>query len=314
MFESIVYNSSGESVKSFFINDDIEYVDGRVHKGKRCYYKGVGVPYRTHFIKEESISHDYAVSNSAHGNVFYAGYVVSKKNFINKKGIFLEPYQPFFPDAIGSCSIKEGPLVMNSVVFERSSVEIFDCIEIDVGDYEDRQFYYELDYKCKRKTYLNEGDPHKLTELLNYMIASDWNFLWDKATIKDVSLDGRVTDVADLFISNKMSHKLGSIYSVLYSLSYFDQKKFLEFLSVNDLEHKDARWFVFNAIKLLERNGIDVTELNPGDLSTQNYKELVIRHIVSGKNCAYCSCDLFMDNGDSIRNKYIEKTKKEIRY
>lgn len=315
MFEVKVYDEDGEVYKTFDIDDDLEYIGGRVHKGKKSYYKGVGIPYKSHFVDRSKLSSEYTQIKSISGDVFYAGQAAIKDKFKNKTGIFLEKYQEFFPDAIGSCSVKEGPLVINSVIFEKSSVEVYDCKEIDVGDYKDKQYYYELDYLCKRKGYLEDnGDPKKLTELIDYMIQEDWNFLWDKATIRDISDDGRVTDVADLFTSNNLMHKLGSVYSLLYSLHHFDKNKFNDFIKVNNLKHPDARWFVFNSVLLLMRNGVNVTELNPDNLTTQNYNELVIHYIAAGKNCGHCSCDLFTDNGNKIRDQYIEQIKKQINY
>ena len=86
---------------------------------------------------------------------------ICKKCFSGKVGVFTEKYQPFFPDSIGSCASKEGPVVINSINFEKSSIEVFDCVEIDS---EEDQYYYEVDYKCKRKKYTDDGDPKKLRE------------------------------------------------------------------------------------------------------------------------------------------------------
>ena len=74
-----VYDKNGEPYKKFFINDDVEYVHGRVYKGKSCYYKGIGVPYRSHHILSENITDEYDhIKNS---DVFYVGHAVSKKCF-----------------------------------------------------------------------------------------------------------------------------------------------------------------------------------------------------------------------------------------
>ena len=45
MTDILVYDKFGSVVDTIFINDTLEHIDGRVSKGKDCYYKGVGVPY-----------------------------------------------------------------------------------------------------------------------------------------------------------------------------------------------------------------------------------------------------------------------------
>ena len=39
-----IYNNKGVQVDSFHIDDTLEYVNGRVNKGDKAYYKGSGVP------------------------------------------------------------------------------------------------------------------------------------------------------------------------------------------------------------------------------------------------------------------------------
>ena len=43
MVDVPIYNKQGEQVDTFHIDDDtLEYVNGRVNKGSKCYYKGSG--------------------------------------------------------------------------------------------------------------------------------------------------------------------------------------------------------------------------------------------------------------------------------
>ena len=306
-----VYDKNGEPHKKFFINDDVEYVHGRVYKGKNCYYKGIGVPYRSHHILSENITDEYDhIKNS---DVFYVGHAVSKKCFSGKVGVFTEKYQPFFPDSIGSCASKEGPVVINSINFEKSSIEVFDCIEIDS---EEDQYYYEVDYKCKRKKYTDDGDPKKLRDLIDHMICNDWNFLWDKGAINDVSFDGRVCDVGDLFISNELKHKLGTVYSVLYSLCAVNKNKYYEFLKFNNLEHPKYYgdfWFIYNSICILQQNNIDTSKIFYSDDFKKNYKNAVLNYLVVGKNAAYCACDAFIGQGDKVMKTYVDRAKIDLK-
>ena len=295
-----IYNNEGTAYKSFIVDDDIEYVDGRVYKGKNCYYKGIGVPYKGHHVFNVTDEYQYIQDP----DIFYLGHNVRKKCFIGKTGVFEEFFQPFFPDYIGSCSGKEGPIVLHSMMFGLSSIEIFDCIPIDE---EADQYYYICDYKCKRKRYLDEGDPHKLRTLIDYMVSNDWNSLWDKNAIGDVTADGRVSDVADLFESSELKHKLGTVYSHLYSLHTKDKQKYKEFLDINGLQHPDDYgdyWFIYNSIHILHENGIDIHELSPHENMYDNYKHAVVNYLASGRNTAYCACNAYIDQGDKVMEEY----------
>lgn len=302
-----IYNAQGIQINELSINDEIQYLNGRVQKGTKCYYKGIGIPYRYHTMTEFD-DLNYEVIQQT--DIFYLGYEVVKKCFKGKTGIFQERYQPFFPDFIGTCSVKEGTIVLNSTIFEKSSVEVLDYV---LYDEENVQSYYMLDYKCGRQAYLtNNGNPVKLRELLDYMIQNNWNFLWDKGAISDVSLEGLVSDVADLFISNDLSHKIGTVYCILHSLMKLNFDKYLEFLQVNNLIHHDSRSLIFNAVEILHLNGVDVSELFAYDTINKNYKNIVMNYLIVGKNCAYCACDLYKNNGEKIKDQYVEMIEKQM--
>jgi hypothetical protein len=301
-----IYDTHGEKVDQLEIADDLEFIDGRVSKGKNSYYKGVGVNYTRQFVPSIP-NDDYKILTKS--DVFYVGYHVAKKCFDGKFGIFQEKFSHFYPDFIGACSIKEGLIVLNSITFPLSSVEVVDYVEFDTVN---KQSYYELLYKCGRKKYVDEGNPTKLRELIDYTVKNDWNFLWDKGTIRDISADGLVTDVADMFKSDDMVHKVGSIYSVLYSLGRFNRSKYLEFIKHNGLNHIDERSFVFNVIKLLELNGIDIGPLLKYSDVNQAYRYILLNYIVNGKNCAYCACDMFTPYGEIVKNQYIEGVRKKF--
>jgi hypothetical protein len=301
-----IYDAQGIQVNQLNIDDDIQYVNGRVQRGRNCYYKGIGIPYRYHTMLE--FDDQYKVVQKT--DIFYLGYEVIKKCFEGKTGIFQERFQPFFPDFIGSCGVKEGTIVLNSTIFEFSSVDVLDYV---LYDEENVQSYYMLDYKCGRYTYLTDGgEPDRLRDLLEYMIRNDWNFLWDKGSISDVSKYGLVTDVADLFVSRELSHKLGTVYSILHSLMKLNRDKYNEFLRVNNLNHVDQRSLVFNSIELLWRVGVDVSEFFKYETTNQNYKHIVLNYLIVGKNCAYCACDLYKNNGEKIKDQYVEMVEKQM--
>ena len=124
-----IYNQQGNKTNQIVINDDLTYVRGRVWKGSKHYYKGTGIPYKFHHILDVENDNDY--EDIIKTDIFYMGYQVTKKVWKNKTGIFQSRYQPFFPDHIGGCSIKERTITDNSRAFKRSSVEIIDVINYD---------------------------------------------------------------------------------------------------------------------------------------------------------------------------------------
>lgn len=301
-----IFNSSGNVASEIEIDDELEYVSGRVYKGKNHYYKGVGISYKFHHLPADKITSEYLFHRDC--NIFYLGMQVSKYVFESKTGIFQERYQPFFPDFIGTCSGKEGTIVLNSETFKLSSVQVHDIVQYDK---ENDQAYYILDYKCERKRYLKDnGNPQKLFQLLKHMIENDWNFLWDKNSVGDITPSGEVSDVADLFVSDTLEHKFGTIYSLLYSMGKTSFKKYQELILFCNLIHLDETDYVFNAIKLLEKFGVSTNIITPFENNVANYQHAVLNFLITGKNCAYCSCDLYKSNGEAVRDVYIRNTTK----
>ena len=108
MFISI-YDECGKIHDKINIKDDIEYVNGRVYKGKKHYYKGIGIDYSGHYLLDYDENYRFIEST----NIFYLGDLVSKKCFEKKYGIFKEKYQPHLSDYIGTCGAKELSLIEN---------------------------------------------------------------------------------------------------------------------------------------------------------------------------------------------------------
>jgi len=166
-------------VDSFFINDTLEHVDGRVCKGDKHWYKGAGIPYTAHHIPEmkEGYVRHYTC------DVFYIGECVTKSCFEFKKGVFMERFQPHFADWIGACGEKELQIVENlwEYRFDKSAIEVHEWQEIA-----DDQYYLVCDYPYGRTNYLQAPKPENLMRLIGYMIDNDWNFPWDKSSITDI--------------------------------------------------------------------------------------------------------------------------------
>jgi len=293
MFISI-YDECGKIHDKINIKDDIEYVNGRVYKGKKHYYKGIGIDYSGHYLLDYDENYRFIEST----DIFYLGDLVSKKCFEKKHGIFKEKYQPHLSDYIGTCGAKELSLIENTLEFEKSSVEIINCVKIDSLD---NQYYFELIYHCNRKQFNNNSDIFLLWDLLEYMIENNWNFPWDKCSITDITYDSRVSDVADIFSSSRLEDKFGTIYSVLYSLCHYNYEKYEDFLKVKNLNHKHHSDFIFNTAKILEIFNINIDSLLKHKNKQQNYIYNVYNILFEGKNCADC---VLPDYGNFVRQQY----------
>lgn len=317
MVEIPIYNNKGVKVNSLHISDTLEYVDGRVCKGQDYYYKGVGVPYHSHHIYSEDTTNEYDIISKS--DIFYLGNCVSKKSYQNKTGIFQEKFQPHFTDWIGACGIKELNIFENLYDeggFEFNAIEVFEYQTIDETN---QQYYLKVDYPDGRKNYLENPNSDDLRRLIDYMIQNNWNFPWDKNSISDVSINSKVTDVADIFKSQEISHKIGSVYSVLYSLFNADRNQYFKFCEKNNMMHQNQMSFVFNALQLLAYNDVDVSFLFK-ESQIETYKNIVLNYLVNGKNCGFCgvgSCkgrkDVNQSYGEEIRDEYVKRTREQLK-
>ena len=312
----LVHDKKGSIVNSIELNDTIEYVDGRVCKGNKSYYKGVGIPYEYHHIQPEEMSDEYDLIEKS--DIFYIGNCVSKKVFSGKTGIFQEKYQSHFTDWIGACGIKELNILENLYDegrFEMSAIEVFGYETIDKDN---QQYYLSVDYPDGRINYVNDPNAVELRNLLDYMIQNDWNFPWDKDSISDINSKSKVTDVADLFRSDELKHKIGSVYSVLYSLYETDKNLYLDFCNINKIPHYGQISFVINTLTLLAYNKVDVRSLYE-KTPMATYKNIVKNYIIPGKNCGFCgvgSCkrreDENLSYGEYIMREYSKKFSHDI--
>jgi len=311
-----VYDKSGNVVNKIDLNDSIEFVDGRVYKGDKCYYKGVGIPYQFHHIHPSDMSDEYDYITTC--DVFYIGNLVSKKSFVGKTGVFQEKYQTHFTDWIGACGVKELNIFENLYDengFEMTAVEVLGYETIDK---ENEQYYLKVDYPDGRENYLTNPNPKELRVLVDYMIQNDWNFPWDKNCISDINFKSKITDVADIFKSAEISHKIGTVYSILHSLYQNDKTAYLRFCEANSLMHSGRISFVLNTITLLYYNNVDITGLYK-NTPVDTYKNVIYNYLITGKNCGFCgvgSCKGRLDSnqsyGEEIRQEYIRRAQLEL--
>jgi hypothetical protein len=191
-----------------------------------------------------------------------------------------------------------------------SAIEVFGYETIDKDK---QQYYLSVDYPDGRINYVNAPNAVELRNLLDYMIQNDWNFPWDKDSISDINSKSKVTDVADLFRSDELKHKIGSVYSVLYSLYKTDKNLYLDFCNVNKIPHYGQISFVINTLTLLAYNKVDVRSLYE-KTPIATYKNIVKNYIIPGKNCGFCgvgSCkrreDENLSYGEYIMREYSKK-------
>ena len=91
-------------------------------------------------------------------------------------------------------------------------------------------------------------------------------------------------------------------------------EQYYEFLEYMKLGHDNQTSFITNSILILENNGIDTLPLKPFDDDMKNFKHTVLNFLLQGKNCAYCSCDMFIHEGDLVRDDYVRRVSKQLQH
>jgi hypothetical protein len=298
-----VYDNNGEVTQVLNLPEYLTPVSGRVSKSDSgAYYKGAGVSYSYQL----AIKPDPSYTVVEKSDVFYCGYVVRNPKFEGKVGIFQDKYQPYFSDFIGTCGPKELKLIKNAREFDRAGVSLLDYVEHDT---ENHQYYFVLDYVCDRRKFLPDGDTRDLLDLLYFMVQEGWNLPWDKTSINDISEGGMVFDVADMFKSKHLVHKLGTVYSVFYSLARMDRLKYLELLHCIGLteEHSDDTYTVLAAMRFLTDIGVSYYDLIPPELEEDNDKLrwfMLGNVLAQGRNCAHQE---FPEMGETARISYRDR-------
>lgn len=294
-----IYDSTGSVISQVELPEPVQYVSGRTSKGESgLYYKGVGARYSVHSALDPK-----GYSEATPSEVFYYGYDVVNAAWRGKFGIFQTRMQPYFSDFIGSCGPKELKLIANANAFDLSAVQFKGCVEYDPAN---NQRYFMLEYEDGARTdwVKDGGKVNDLLGLIDYMLTENWNLPWDKGAISDVSASGKVHDVADMFISNEAIHKLGTVYSLLYSMRKKHPNKYYECITTAGFKHHDNRDVLMIAVSLLERSGIDVSFAFPARARDEwdIYYHLVANCLLAGKNCGYVENAV---DGDRIRQQYV---------
>ena len=274
----------------------VYWVRGRSGVGESgLWYKGIGTLYRCHMVKNVN---GYRVI----GQAVYGGWVVQYIPWVNRFGIFQERNQWYFSEWIGGAGKREAKIVKNADEFPLSAVKVVDVIPVMDG-----HNVYVMEMRGGKGVCRN---VKKVLKLLEVMLGEGWNFPWDKGAIRDVNEEGLVTDVADLFKSDDVKHKFGTVYAVLYSMRQLIPEVAGEFereVGVS-LELKELP---FSCLKVMKRLEYDVSGVYDGRVkwSWDGYKRLVLDVLIEGKNCAGLE---FPEFGEEVKKWYKGKVLKEI--
>jgi len=279
-----IHDAAGNETHLIPIHDRLTYVNGRVCKGEKgFYYKGAGCTYQHHHVLDPK-----GYSNPQRAEVFYYGYRVSTPNWVGKFGIFPQKMQPFFSDLAGACGPKELKIIKNSEQFMMSSVRVDNVVNWTEDS--NGQYYFVLRYLCGREKYLDNPNPKLLLELLDYMLTDGWCAPWDKGFIGDITNDGRISDVADLFRSTVLKHKLGTVYAAFYSLWKRNKEEFsrvADELGWNNIPRVDGLWAGVYIVSLAARflGTMKITQPKRSDVF-EIADFLIGDLLVKGRNCA----------------------------
>lgn len=283
------------------MRDNLEPVSGRTSKGEKGYYKGLGCKYLHHASLENTNNYKVLGKNA----VFYYGYDIQNENWIGKEGIFPERFQPYFSDWIGACGKKERN-IFDASKFSRSAIVVDDCVDIDK---EAEQMYFRLNYVSPRIPFLKLGNLKGLADLLKAMLTEGWNFPWDKAAIRDINSEGYVTDVADMFKSQEVTHQFGTIYSVLYSLFSLNTDYYIQLVKSLGMVYSGIGDIPFVCLRILNMHGVNIEGKEITKTKGDFYIHLIGNILLRGRNCASVED---INAGDAVMISYVENFKKGL--
>ena len=238
-----VIDAAGAKIAEIRLKEKIRPVPRR-----RCgiseqnlYYKGAGILYTGHFVNQ----HDETVKLVSEQDVLYEKYHVVYPALYRRFGIFTFPHQPIFSDCEGGCGKKEANLLTMQKNFQFSAIE-------EITDVLDTPLEHHSIYVYRMKTL--SGGYHDTVRLIEYLLQENFNTPWDKNVWDDIVCFGYVRDLADWFISDLFSHKLGTVYGLLNTLIKKD-KYLYEFLvhNLTGLEQLGDHHIIYLAALIVKR-------------------------------------------------------------
>lgn len=264
------------------------------------YYKGAGIVYQNHVVNE----YDRNMKLIDKTNIVYEKYSVCYPHLAGKFGIFPFPHQAIFSDWEGACGRKEQALLENQRRFELSAIEeITDVIPTGIPDH---NIYV---YRLKKVS----AGPLDVINLIEYILQADYNTGWDKNLWSDIYCYTYVRDLADWFVSDKLCHKLGTVYALMSSLYnsdvYLYARILKELLGIYNCERAFILYFsalIVNKYcpKLFTSFAQDIQEITP-----ELFGKL-LELLFSGKACCHLEEDA---KWDWVRDYYRQRIERYIR-
>lgn len=273
-----VYNAAGEMLQEIILPERIIPIDGKRggFSDAGVYYKGTGIVYRGHYVNQ----YDEEVKLLKKTNIIYERYHVCYARLLRKFGIFTFSHQEVFSDFEGACGRKEMKLIENQEQFEFSAIkDIVNVIPIGI---EDHHIYAYTLREVKTS-------PIDVVKLIEYVLKCNFNVPWDKNLRADIYGNCYIRDVADWFISDKLSHKVGTIYALLrasYESDIYLYANVLRyFLNIYNSEKTFILYFGVLIIKKCCPG--DFSELEEVEEPTAEMFEKLLQLLFNGKACCH---------------------------
>lgn len=261
------------------------------------FYKGAGIVYQKHLANECG----KGLSILAPSKILYEKYFVCYPNLRGKFGIFTFSHQPTFSDYEGACGQKETKLPEMNQRFALSAIEeIVDVI--DTGLKKTNIYAYTL--KNVR------SGPMDTVNLIEYVLAHDYNTAWDKNLWSDIYCYQYVRDLADWFISDRFCHKLGTVYALLNSVYvqdvYLYAQLLKQILGITNGEKNKVLYYSACIVKKFCRTEIP---LDFGPFRIELYGAL-LQQLFQGKACCHLEADA---PWQWVRDYYINRIDQYVR-
>lgn len=275
-----IFNEDGVKIDEFHLKEEIMPVPRR-----RCaisesgiFYKGSGIIYMGHYVNYC----DDKVKLVSKTNSIYEKFNVVYPNLYGRYGIFTFQHQPIFSDFEGACGKKEKRILEIQKKFKYSAIELIDVIDIPIQNHSI--------YKYKLKEL--KGNYEDTLNLIQYILQENYNTAWDKNVWDDIVCFGYIRDLADWFISNRFSNKLGTVFAFLSSLS--KKNKYLYESIVRELtglEQLSEHHIIYIAALIVKKYSPQcITDINLDYIDEKLYTKLW-EELYSGKACCHLEDD-----------------------
>lgn len=261
------------------------------------YYKGAGIIYQGHYVNALD-EHMICLSQNP---VAYQRYTAAYPCLYQKYGIFTFCHQPVFTDYEGGCGPKEENLLSMQEKFERSAIEeIVDVIDVPLEGHSIYAF---------RQRQM-QGSYKDTIALIEYILCENFNSAWDKNLWADIMCCGYVRDLADWYVSDESSHKLGTIYALLHSLMEADKYLYEDIVRQTvGLEQLGDIYLPYVAARIVERYVPgSLRELSLEDMTPELLGRLW-EMIYSGKACCHLERE---EAWAGVRTEFMKEIPRQI--